>query len=70
MDYIRIDIANQFGKDKLTFGSRINWVNRNEDRLEELAVKADDYYMYVKAVHAYRDSQAGIPTGFAMGLDK
>ena len=69
LDYLRIDIANCFGKDKLTWDSRLTWFWLNEPYLEEKAIEADDPYMYTKAVLAYRASMRGEEVGHNMFLD-
>jgi hypothetical protein len=68
-EYILIDIANCYGHDKLSWDERINWVVNNEANLEELACDADDPYLYLKAIRAKQDAEAGIATGYMMGLD-
>ena len=40
-EYLCIDIANSMGKDKLLFEERIEWVQTNIDKLEELADQAE-----------------------------
>lgn len=69
IEYICIDIANCFGLDKLLFEDRIQWVKDHVNELEELADKADDKPLYLKAVHALRETQAGKPTGHLIALD-
>ena len=69
LQYVKIDIANQFGLDKELWDDRIAWVDDNEAKLEEYATKADNEILYRKAVYALRDAQAGKPSGFIMGLD-
>lgn len=68
-EYIKIDIANQYGMDKELFETRINWVDENMDQLESLMDEADEPILYIKAVMALRDAQNVIPTGHIMGLD-
>lgn len=68
-EYVMIDIANQFGLDKELFETRINWVKQNHANLESLMDKADSPILYIKAVRALRDAEAGVPTGFMMGMD-
>jgi len=36
-EYLLIDVANNFGLDKLRFEERITWANHNLSNLEELA---------------------------------
>jgi len=70
--YIQIDIANQMaidGLDKKSFEERIAWVNEYESDLEDLVDLAKKPFQYLAAVMAYRDTQAGIPTGHLVGVD-
>lgn len=68
-DYLKIDIANQFGLDKEIWDKRIDWVNKHENDLENFRNQSDEPYLFSKAVRAYRDAQKGIPTGHIMWLD-
>ncbi|MGH1461260.1 MAG: DNA-directed RNA polymerase [Neptuniibacter sp.] len=68
-EYIKLDIANQFGLDKENFEPRLAWVDSNLDRLEELLDDADEPVLYLKAVMALRDAQAGIASGHLVGFD-
>ena len=67
--YLLIDIANHFGLDKLLFEDRILWAKSNLDCLESLADQADEKELFIKAVMALRDVQAGKPTGHIIRLD-
>ncbi len=69
MQYIAIDIANQYGLDKTNYEDRIQWVKTNLDKLEELTQDAEEPYLYYKAVRALRDSMNGIPTNHTVALD-
>lgn len=69
MQYLAIDIANQFGLDKLNFEDRINWVKTNEKYLEDFQDKAEEPILYYKAVKALRDVQSGRPIGHTVALD-
>jgi hypothetical protein len=69
IDYLRTDIASQFGLDKLTWYERIEFVHDNENVLEDGIGLAKKPLLYIKAVNAYREVQAGKPTNFIMGLD-
>jgi len=69
MDYLRIDVAGQFGLDKELFETRIQWVHDNESQLESLEDQADDFFRYAAALSAYRLAQQGIPTGHLVGMD-
>ncbi len=68
LEYIKIDIANQYGLDKQSFPQRLAWVNRVKD-LHKYVDKADKPYQYMAAVQALEDAKASIPTGHMVGLD-
>lgn len=68
-EYLYIDIANQYGLDKENWDTRIDWTKQHLNDLETFAKDLDDPFLYIKAVKALRDTQAGIETGFIMGLD-
>lgn len=67
--YLLIDIANQFGLDKLLFEERIQWATDNLHQLEALADQAETKPLYISAMLAIRKAQKGIPTGHMVGLD-
>ena len=71
-EYLLIDVANGYGKDKLRFEDRIQWTEDNLTQLEQLAEDRGtwkDKPMYLKAVMALRKAQQGIPTGHLVGFD-
>lgn len=68
-EYIKIDIANQFGLDKDLFEDRIEWVDTHMNDLESLVDEAAEPPLYLAAVKALRKAQNKEPTGFMMGLD-
>lgn len=67
--YLLIDVANQFGLDKMVFEDRIEWATDNLHQLEALADQAETKPLFLKAVMAIRKAQKGIPTGHLVGLD-
>ena len=67
--YLLIDVANNYGLDKLSWNERIDWTKSNLNDLENLADKADAPCMYRCAVKALRDHYAGIPSGYGIHLD-
>ena len=69
LEYLQIDLANHFGKDKEQFEDRIAWVAENEDSLESLVQQAEDPFRYQAALMAYRDAQNDRPIGYLVGLD-
>ena len=68
-EYMLIDAANHFGKDKDVFEKRIQFMETYLDDLESLTDQADEPELYAKAVSAIRKAQAGLPTGHMVGFD-
>lgn len=68
-DYLKIDIANSYGKDKDTWEQRLTWFDFNEHKLEDLVSFADEPYLMAKGVYSYRATEAGEKTGHNMFLD-
>jgi len=68
-EYLLIDIANAFGLDKCTWIVRLAWAYLQVQHFEDLVEEADDKYLYAKAVNAWRQVEAGNPTGHIMFLD-
>lgn len=69
MQYLAIDIANQYGLDKQEFETRIQWVKDNLDTLENLQDTAEEPMLYWKAVRALRKALKGIPINHTVALD-
>lgn len=75
VDYLCIDIANcvgtqgDFRGDKELFETRIQWVKDNFNNLEDFIDVAEDKFLYIKAVHALRETMLGQPTGHLVALD-
>ena len=69
MQYLAIDIANQFGLDKVTYEERIQWVKDNINYLEEYQHEAEEPLLYYKALVAFRTAQASKPIGHTVALD-
>lgn len=69
IEYLCIDIANHYGKDKWLFEDRVQWVKDNYEILEVITDQADDKPLYRKAVHELRQVVQGLPTGHIVQLD-
>lgn len=69
IEYLAIDIANQFGLDKKEFETRIQWVKDNQHNLMDLVNQADEPILYTKAVNHFYRAIKGLPTGHAVALD-
>lgn len=69
IDYLAIDIANQYGLDKLNFEQRIQWVRTHVRTLEQQHHTAEEPQLYLKAVHAFRQALDGQAIGHTVALD-
>lgn len=67
--YLKIDIASNFGLDKKTWNERISWFDSNEHRLMELMPKADNPALYFAGVQAWQAFKLGKPSGYPISLD-
>ena len=68
-EYLKIDIANNFGLDKEDWRPRILWFNENEHHLEDLVKQADAPALFFAGVQAWRAVQRGEPIGYPISLD-
>lgn len=68
-EYLKIDIANNFGLDKISFNDRIDWFNHAESHLETLLPQAKEPALFYAGVKAYRDVQKSKPIGYMISLD-
>lgn len=68
MEYLKVDVASQYGLDKQTIKARLNWFQANESQLEQLT-DAEEPYMYAAAVNAYRQAQRGLEVQFPVSWD-
>jgi hypothetical protein len=69
LQYLKIDIASNFGLDKLDWDDRIAWVDAHEDELETMLPQAAEPALYHAGLQAYRKTQRGEPTGYPISLD-
>ncbi len=68
-EYLKIDIASNFGLDKKDWSERIAWFDQNEEHLEKRLPQAENQPLYYAGVQAWRDTQKGLPTGYTTSLD-
>ena len=69
VEWLCIDIANNWGLDKKTFEVRIQWVKDNFERLTVLASPKKERPLYVKAVMGLLRACKGQAIGHLVGLD-
>lgn len=69
LEYLKIDIANNYGLDKLTWNERLSWFQSNQDNLESLIEKAENPACFTAGLIAYRQTLLGEPTGYMISLD-
>lgn len=74
--YLKIDIAGNFGKDeqgrtleKLKWNERIEWFDRHEGELDNLLSKAENPALFFAGVQAWRAYKAKEPSGYPISLD-
>jgi hypothetical protein len=69
LEYLKIDIANNFGLDQEDWDVRIQWFNDNEHNLEGLLKTAEEPALYFAGVCAWRKAMAGEVSGYPISLD-
>lgn len=67
--YLKIDIASQFGLDKASWDERICWFDQNEGKLDDLVNKAENPALFFAGTRAWKDYKAGVPSGYPISLD-
>ena len=67
--YLMIDVANNFGHDKLPWDDRISWFQDNEYNLAELIPQAESPALFVAGIKAYSDHMQGMPISYPISLD-
>lgn len=68
-EYLKIDIANNFGLDKEDWNVRLDWFDKNENQLDKLVTQADEPALFYAGLLAWEDVKAGRPIGYMVSLD-
>lgn len=69
MEYLAIDIANNYGLDHLNWTDRIDWFNSNKEDLDALVSTAKHPAKFMAGVQAYHKASAGQAIGYPISLD-
>lgn len=68
-DYLKIDIANSFGMDKLNWDDRLSWFEQNKENLDSLIKQADEPALFFAGVQAWKKTESGKPSSYPISLD-
>lgn len=69
LEYLKIDIANSFGLDKLDWKDRLAWFDANEHQLHQMHKQAEEPAMFYAGMVAWHDVKHGDPIGYPISLD-
>ena len=69
LQYLMIDVANNFGLGKKDWSERLDWFKANEGKLESLVKSAEKPALYYAGIKAYRKAQRGEVVQYPISLD-
>ena len=69
LEYVMIDVANNFGLDKLNWQERIAWTALNIDDLESFIPEAENPILFSKAIRTLDSAIKKEPTGSLVSFD-
>ncbi|MBL1322135.1 MAG: hypothetical protein COA63_013920 [Methylophaga sp.] len=69
LEYIKIDVASNYGLDKETWETRLDWFAKHEEDLDKLISSAEEPALYFAGVQAYKDALEAIPSGYPVSFD-
>jgi hypothetical protein len=67
--YLMIDIANNFGLDKLNWNERLEWFDKNQHNLTDLIHQAESPALFFAGIKAWDTMLQGKPSGYPISLD-
>lgn len=68
-EYLQIDIANNFGLDKLTWDERLKWFNENSHQINQLLNQADEPALFFAGLKAWDSFLRKQPSGYMTSFD-
>ncbi|UZV39803.1 RNA P2-like RNA polymerase [Xanthomonas virus PB119] len=68
-EYLQIDIANNFGLDKLKWSERLAWFNENAHQINQLLNQADEPALYFAGLKAWDSFLRKVPSGYMTSFD-
>lgn len=69
MQYLQIDIANNFGLDKQDWNTRLDWFNENQEKLLSLVPQAKAPALFYAGIQAWNQANQGLEIGYPISLD-
>lgn len=69
LEYLKIDVASNFGLDKKTWNERIEWFDANEANFDLLIKQAETPALFYAGVQAYRKALRKEKSGYPISLD-
>ena len=68
-EYLKIDIASNFGLDKLDWDDRLTWFDEHEAALHLLVPEAEEPALFYAGILAWEKALKGEPSGYPISLD-
>lgn len=69
LQYLMIDVANNFGLDKESWKNRLAWFEEHKNHLDSLVKQAESPALFYGAIQAYYKALEGKPSGYPVSLD-